>query len=69
MQFVLGGEVNVARLRVKLSRAMRRRLVRSRSGALTLIAQRMSRDARPGSAASGYKQFNAPVTIRRASKR
>jgi len=69
VQFVLGGEVNVARLRVKLSRAMRRRLARSRSGALALIAQRVSRDARPGSAASGYKQFNAPVTIRRASKR
>jgi Ca2+-binding RTX toxin-like protein len=70
-QFVLGGDVNVARLRVKLSRATRRRLAHSRSGALPLIAQRVSRDASPGSAASGYEQFNAPLTIRRgrASKR
>jgi hypothetical protein len=68
-QFVLGGEVHVARLRVKLSRATQRRLRRSRSGALLLIAQRVSRNASPGSTASGYEQFNVPVTIRRASKR
>jgi hypothetical protein len=66
---VLGGEVNVARLQVKLSRATRRRLTHSRSGALPLVAQRVSRDARPGSTAVGYEEFNAPVTIRRAGKR
>lgn len=68
-RFVLGADVNVARLRVKLSRATRRRLARSRSGALSLIAQRVTRDASPGSTASGYERFNAPVTIRRAGKR
>jgi hypothetical protein len=68
-RFVLGGNVNVAGLRVKLSRATRRRLAHSRSGALALIAQRVSRDASPGSTASGYEEFNAPVTIRRAGKR
>jgi hypothetical protein len=68
-QFVLGGDVSVARLRVKLSRSMRRRLAHSRSGALALIAQRVSRDASPGSTASGYEQFNVPVTIRRAGRR
>jgi len=69
VQFVLGGDVNVAPLRVKLRRATRRRLAHSRSGALRLIAQCISRDARPGSTASGYEQFNIPVTIRRASTR
>jgi len=68
-QFVLGGDANVARPRIKLNRATRRRLARSRSGALPLIAQRVSRDASPGSTASGYEQLNVPVTIRRASKR
>jgi len=68
-RFVLGRDVNVARLRVKLSRATRRRLANSRSGALPLIAQRVSRDASPESAASGHEQFNAPVTIRRAGRR
>jgi hypothetical protein len=29
----------------------------------------VSRDASPGSTASGYEQFNIPVTIRRAGKR
>ncbi len=66
---MLSREVHVARLRVKLSRATRRRLRRSRSGALLLIAQRVSRNASAGSTASGYEQFNVPVTIRRASKR
>jgi hypothetical protein len=68
-QFVLGGDANVAPLRVKLSRAMRHRLARSRSGAIPLIAQCVSRDASPDSTASGYEQFNVPVTIRRAGKR
>lgn len=68
-RFVLGADATVARLRVKLSRAMRRRLAHSRSGALPLIAQRVSRDAAPGSTASGYERFNARVTIRRAGKR
>jgi hypothetical protein len=66
-RFVLGGQVNVASLRVKLNRATRRRLARSRAGALALIAQRVSRDPDPGSA--GYQQFNAPVSIRRAARR
>jgi hypothetical protein len=68
-QFLLGGAVIAAPLRVRLSRATRRRLARSRSGALRLIAQRVSRPATPGSTASGYEQFNVPVTIRRTSKR
>jgi hypothetical protein len=68
-QFVLGGAANVAALRVKLSRTTRRRLALSRSGALPLIAQRVSRDASPEATASGYEKFNAPVTIRRAGKR
>jgi hypothetical protein len=68
-QFVLGGDMSVARLRVTLNRATRRRLARTRSGALALIAQRVSRSADPESAASGYEQFNAPVTIRRERKR
>jgi hypothetical protein len=68
-RFVLGGAVNVAAVRVKLSRATRRRLAHSRSGALALNAQRVSRDAREGSTASGYEQFNDPVKIRRAGRR
>jgi hypothetical protein len=68
-QFMLGASASVAPLRVKLNRATRRRLARSRSGALALIAQRVSRDASPGSTASGYERFNAPVTIRRARRR
>ena len=67
-QFVLGGDVSVAGPRVKLSRATRRRLAHSRSGALSLIAQSVSRDASPESMASGYEQFNVPVTIRRAGR-
>jgi hypothetical protein len=68
-RFLLGGPATVARPRVKLSRATRRRLARSRSGKLRLIAQRVSRDARPGSTASGYEQVNVPVAIRRANPR
>jgi hypothetical protein len=67
--FVLGGQASVARLRITLSRAARRRLAHSRSGALALIAQRVSRAADPGSTASGYEQFNSPVTIRRTGRR
>jgi Ca2+-binding RTX toxin-like protein len=67
-QFVLGGDANVARLRVKLNRATRRRLAHARSGALGLIAQRVSRSASPESAAAGYEQLNAPVTIRRGGR-
>jgi hypothetical protein len=67
-EFVLGRDVNVAAVRVRLSRATRRRLARSRSGALSLIAQRVTRDARPGTSASGYEQINLPVTIRRAKR-
>ncbi|HEY0343340.1 MAG TPA: hypothetical protein VGC59_01760 [Solirubrobacteraceae bacterium] len=68
-QFALGGDVNAAGLRVKLSRTARRRLARSRSGALPLIAQRVSRDAAADSTAAGYEEFNSPVTIRRAGTR
>jgi hypothetical protein len=68
-QFTLGGDVDVARPRVTLRRAARRRLARSRSGVLALIAQRVSRDASPDATAPGYEQFNVPVTIRRAGKR
>jgi Ca2+-binding RTX toxin-like protein len=67
--FVLGGPATVARLRVTLSRAARRRLAHSRSGRLRLIAQRVSRAASPGSTATGYEQFNSPVTIRRTGAR
>jgi hypothetical protein len=67
--FVLGGDVNVARARVKLNRATRRRLARARSGALVLIAQRVSRSTSPELAAAGYEQINAPVTIHRVSRR
>jgi hemolysin type calcium-binding protein len=67
-QFVLGGTATVARLRVRLDRATRRRLAHRRSGTLALIAQRVSRDASPGSAALGYERVNAAVTIRRAGR-
>jgi hypothetical protein len=39
---------------------MRRRLAHSRSGALALIAQRVSRDASPGSTASGTSSSTSP---------
>jgi hypothetical protein len=68
-QFTVGGDVDAAGLRVKLSRTTRRRLARSRSGALPLIAQRVSRDADAESSAAGYEEFNSPVTIRRAGTR
>ncbi len=68
-RFALGPGVNVARPPVRLNRATRRRLAHSRSGALSLIAQRVSRDTSPESTASGYEQFNVPVTIRRAGRR
>jgi Ca2+-binding RTX toxin-like protein len=68
-QFVLGGDAHVARVRVRLHRATRRRLARSRSGALRLIAQRVSRDAEAGAPVPGYAQFNALVTIRRPARR
>jgi hypothetical protein len=67
--FVLGAGVSVAHLRVRLSGATRRRLARSRVGAVSLIAQRVSRDAGPDSAAPGYEELNVPVTIRRARRR
>jgi hypothetical protein len=68
-RFALGPGVDVARPPVRLNRATRRRLAHSRSGALSLIAQRVSRDTSPESTASGYEQFNVPVTIRRAGMR
>ena len=68
-RFVLGGADTVAHLVVKLSPSARRRLARSRSGTLALIAQRVSRDASPGSTASGYERYNVAVTIRGARRR
>lgn len=68
-RFAVGPGVNAARPPVRLNRATRRRLARSRSGALSLIAQRVSRDTSPDTTASGYEQFNVPVTIRRAARR
>jgi hypothetical protein len=68
-RFVLGADAGAAPLRVGLNRATRRRLASARSGALALIAQRVSRSAAPESAAAGYEQFNTPVTIRRDSTR
>ena len=65
-RFALGPTATVARLRVRLTRETRRRLARSRSGALALFAQRVSRDARPDTTIPGYTRFNVPVTIRRA---
>jgi Ca2+-binding RTX toxin-like protein len=53
----------IANVRVTLNRATRRRLARSRSGALALIAQRVYREA---GAAPGYARFNAPLKVRRA---
>jgi hypothetical protein len=64
--FVLGDSANVARVRVRLNRGTRRRLVRSRAGALRLIAQRVSRDADPDSPTARRETFNVVVTIRRA---
>jgi hypothetical protein len=68
-RFVLGADAGAAAIAVKLNRATRRRLAGARSGALALIAQRVSRSAAPESAAAGYEQFNTPVTIRRNSRR
>jgi Ca2+-binding RTX toxin-like protein len=68
-RFVLSDQTNVASVRVRLNRATRRRLARSRAGALGLIAQRVTRSAGPTSTGSGYGQYNTPVTIRRARKR
>jgi hypothetical protein len=53
---------------VRLRRATRRRLARSRSGELRLFAQRVSRDADAASAASGYEIGNIAVRIRRAKR-
>lgn len=53
----------LANVRVRLNRATRQRLARSRSGAIRLIAQRVYREV---GASPGYAQFNAPITIRRA---
>lgn len=60
--FTIGAAAILARASVTLSRPTRRRLARSRSGALALVAQRVYRDAGAG---PGYAQFNARVTIRR----
>ena len=64
-RFALGPTATVARLRVRLTRDARRRLARSRAGALALFAQRVSRDATAGSTSTGYDRFNTPVRIRR----
>ena len=69
VKFVLGGAANVAHVRIRLRRATRRRLARSRTGALHLFAQRVSRNALAELAPAGYDRINAPVTIRRARRR
>jgi hypothetical protein len=66
--FLLGASSAEARVRVRLRRATRRRLARSRSGELRLFAQRVSRDADAASAASGYEIGNIAVRIRRAKR-
>lgn len=68
-RFEVGGSRTVARARVTLSRAARRRLARSRSGALALIAQRVSRPGATAATTAGYERFNAPITIRRPARR
>ena len=65
-RFVLGAAASTARVRVTLGRAARRRLARSRSGRLALVAQRVSRNAEAELAAAGYERVNVAVTIRRA---
>jgi hypothetical protein len=69
VKFVLGGAANVAHVRIRMNRATRRRLARSRTGALHLVAQRVSRNALAELAPAGYDRINAPVTIRRARRR
>jgi hypothetical protein len=61
--FTIGAGQVLTRVKVTLTRATRRRLARSRSGTLALVAQRVYREA---DAALGYARFNARVTIRRA---
>jgi len=68
-RFGHGAGVDVVRLKVRLYSATRRRLARSRSGALALVAQRVSRDASPAATVPGYERFNTAVTIRRARRR
>jgi hypothetical protein len=63
-RYAIGAAATVARVRVKLSRATRRRLARSRAGRLALFAQRMYREG--SSPAPGYALLNAPLTIHRA---
>ncbi|MDX6678474.1 MAG: hypothetical protein QOE31_2526 [Solirubrobacteraceae bacterium] len=66
-RFELGKAAPVARLRVRLNAVTRRRLARSRSRRLALIAERTSRA--PDLASRGYERINARVTLRRAARR
>ena len=68
-RFVLGGAANVAHVRIRLSPATRRRLARSRTGAVRLFAQRVSRNVLAELAPDGYERINARVTVRRARAR
>ena len=63
-RYAIGAGASVARVRVTLSRAMRRRLARSRAGRLALFARREYRDG--AATVPGYALFNAAMTIRRA---
>jgi Ca2+-binding RTX toxin-like protein len=66
-RFTLSKAGPVARLRVRLHAATRRRLARSRSGAVTLIAERTSRPT--DLASPGYERINTRVTLRRGARR
>ena len=66
-RFTLSKANAVARLRVRISAATRRRLARSRAGSLALIAERTSRPV--DQASGGYERANTRVTLRRAARR
>ena len=66
-RFTLSKGSAVARLRVRISAATRRRLARSSTRKLAVIAERTSRPA--DDASGGYERVNAPVTLRRAARR
>jgi len=66
-RFALRRAGPVARLTVRVNAATRRRLARSRSGSLGLIAERTSRPA--DLASPGYERINTRVTLRRSARR
>ncbi|MEY2517423.1 MAG: hypothetical protein QOJ89_4781 [bacterium] len=66
-RFALGPGSAAARLRVRIDAATRRRLARSGAGRLALIAERTSRPK--DGASGGYERVDAPVTLRRPTRR